>query len=154
MMTDDSNQPNQPPQRWPLQWAAGYFISHDGIVTRADGRLLQDIPLAEARQRARRDLSHDPVRVSASGVRHGRGGAESLLFVEDGAWMAAFVVLKPKDAREALESDGAATSWNAGHANPAVGDIERGWYFVRGDDEGWRVFHGRSYAASVCGAAQ
>jgi hypothetical protein len=153
MTMGDSNRTNEP-QRWPLQWAAGYFISHDGVVTRADGRPLKDIPLAEARQRARRDISHDPVRMSASGVTHGRGGTESLVFVEDGTRMAAFVVLKPKDAREAMESDGAVATWLAGHAHPAVGDIERGWYFVRGDDEGWRVFHGRSYAARVCGAVQ
>lgn len=148
-----SRHPDNPADRLPLKWASKHFISHDGIVSRADGSPLKDIPLAQARRYARQDIQHDPLRQAPSGVTHGRGGTEELAFVEDGRQMVRLVRLMSGDERARLSSEGASSAW-VGCPMPAVGDIGRGWYWLRADDGARVLFHGSSYARHLSTANQ
>ncbi len=139
--------------RIPLKWADGYFLSHDGVVTRADGSALKAVPLVQARRYARQDIQHDPLREAASGVTHGRGGVDELVFVAEGVQRVHFVHLWPNAAREAMER-GETVSGITGFTMPAVGDTEGGWYWMRANDGARCLFHGRSYARHLLAAKQ
>ena len=139
--------------RIPLKWADGYFISHDGVVSRADGRALKDVSLAQARQYARQDIQHDPLREAASGVTHGRGGWEELVFMEDGACFVRLVRMMSEAERTQVSSEGTSSAW-VGLPMRAAGDTERGWYWMRADDGAWWLFHAPSYARHLLAANQ
>lgn len=139
--------------RIPLKWADGYFLSRDGVVSRADGRALKDVPLAQARRYARQDIQHDPLREAASGVTHGRGGSEELVFMEDGACFVRLVRMMSEWERAQLSSEGASSAF-VGFPMRAEGDTERGWYWLRADDGAWWLFHAPSYARHLLGANQ
>ncbi len=139
--------------RIPLKWADGYFISHDGVVSRADGSTLKSVPLVQARRYARQSMQHDPLREAASGVTHGRGGMDELVFVEDGGQRVQFVQMWSNAAREAMER-GETVSGITGFTMPAVGDTAGGWYWMRGNDGARCVFHAPSYAGHLFAARQ
>jgi hypothetical protein len=131
--------------RMPLAWASGYFLSHDGVVSRADGRALAAVTLAQARRYARQDIRHDPLRTAKSGVMQGRGGAEGLTGEEDGVQTVQFVRLKSGAELTQAENAGS-VAFLPGFTMPAVGNVDQGWYWMRADDGAWCLLHGASYA--------
>jgi hypothetical protein len=149
--------PEGVPNRLQLKWATRFFLSRDGVVTRADGSVVRDCTLTKALDYARGDIRFDPLREAKSGVPHGRGGSDALVFVDDGEQRVEVVRLMAPDERSALDghppAGGVVTSL-CGHDLPAVGDTDRGWYYLRADDGAHWLFHGCSYARRLFGATQ
>lgn len=157
MSEDAKSLPRTEPDRVPLKWAARFFLSRDGIVTRADGRAVSALTLAQAQDYARRDIRFDPLREAKSRVPQGRHGDESLVFLSDGAKQVQLVRLMSPDERTLLhgyEPAGGMVASLCGHDVPAVGDTNFGWYFLRADDGAHWLFHGRSYASHLFAATQ
>lgn len=127
----DNAQPNEPPQRWPLQWAAGYFISHDGILSRADGRALKQISLQQAQHYCESNSPHDALVSDCGGVQ------------------TVFCVRLVSDVASA-EVDASGTPYRRiVLPMKASGDISSHWYFVSADDGARWVLHGPSYAHNL-----
>jgi hypothetical protein len=144
---------NETERRRPLPWASGYFLSHDGVVSREDGNELNGIPLFKARQYARQSIEHDPPRKSANGVPQGRGGFEALVSVEDGTQVVQTLRLMAQHERAQLASKGAVSMFTP-EPMRAEGNVEGGWYWMRADDGAWWLFHGCSYARHLLTATQ
>lgn len=144
---------NETERRIPLPWASGYFLSHDGVVSRVDGTPLKDIALSQARQYARQSIEHDPPRKSANGVPQGRGGFEALVSVEDGTQVVQTLRLMAQHERAQLASQGAVSMFTQ-EPMRAEGNVECGWYWMRANDGARWLFHGRSYARHLLTANQ
>jgi|Wag4MinimDraft_6_1082665.scaffolds.fasta_scaffold53724_2 hypothetical protein len=148
-----NSEPTESAQRIPLPWASGRFISRDGVVSRADGTALKDIPLFQARQYARKSIDHDPPRKSVSGVPHGRGGFEALVALEDGTQVVRTLRLLAHHERAQLANEGAVSMFMPEPIR-AEGNVESGWYWMRADDGAFWLFHGPSYAMHLLTANQ
>jgi hypothetical protein len=134
--------------RWPLKWATAYFLLHDGTVHRADGAAPpKSCPLQQAKRFAKGAREFDSLRTTSKGVLQGRGGFESLVFESDGIQWTHIVVL-PTCAESAALGAGESVLCRS-EAMPVAGDIESGWYWLRGDDGAQRLFHGATYAAHL-----
>lgn len=157
MNADTTNPREGTPGRLQLKWATRYFLSHDGVVTRANGSKIGDCTLAQARDYARKDIRFDPLKEAKSGVPHGRGGEDSLVFLEHGEKRVELVRLMSPAERAALlghAPGGGTVTSQCGHDFPAEGDTESGWYYLRADDGAHWLFHGCSYARHLFGARQ
>lgn len=141
-------EPNIPDELRPLRLVAGYSIRRDGVVFRADGTSVTSVPLFRARRYARKDIEHDPLRESRSGVMHGRGDGESLVFDADGQRLVQWVRLPSKAERVSkLRGDGLSTF--CGGSMEASGDTDACWYWLDDRDGVHLLFHGPSWAQHI-----
>jgi hypothetical protein len=157
MSMDTGNATEGVPNRIQLKWATRFFLSHDGVVTRTDGSVVRDCTLTQARGYARQDIRFDPLRLAKSGVPHGRHGGGLLVYQEDGSTFVELVRLMSPAERTDLNghapAGGIVTSL-CGHELPAIGDTERGWFYLRADDGAFWLMHGASYARHLFAARQ